>query len=226
MDRLPPPSDSELLALCGRGDAAAWDDFVTRFNRRIVLYVARERRTKRGPALEDESEAVRDLTQEVYVRLLANDRRALREFRGASEYAVLAYLSRIVRAVVTDRTRRDMSQKRSVTLEPLNGGDDEHHDAVPLRERLPAGKETLPDRMLAERLVPERLRELVEASSPGTNAARDALIFRLYALEGLSAREIAALPVVGMTVIGVEAVIRRTRDRLRSALGDTPAPSV
>src|SRR5436309_2166379 len=102
----------ELIVRCGRtGDAAAWNEFVRRFHERILLYVLRERRSY--GLTENEAEAVRDLTQEVYVRLLANDRRTLCEFRGESEPAALAYLACIVRSVVSDQLRREKSQKRA-----------------------------------------------------------------------------------------------------------------
>ena len=153
------------------------------------------------------------------MRLLANNRQALRDFRGDNEYAVMAYLARIVHAVVADNIRRKTSQKRSVPLVPLDAAVKDG-DSVSLKELLPATAETLPDRILSERLVPERLRELIQASSSGLHVARDTLIFQLYALDGLSAREIAALPIFNMTVTAIEAVIRRTRDRLRAALTD------
>jgi RNA polymerase sigma factor (sigma-70 family) len=222
MDRLTPCSDSQLISRCGGGDDTAWDEFVSRFNRRISLYVMREKRANGGYVGSEQIELVRDLTQEVYVRLLANDRRALRAFRGNTDCAVLAYLTRIVHGVVTDQVRRERSQKRSVSLVPLDAGGGEEPSSPALGELLSAGDETLPDRMLAERSIDERLNKLAESALSGTNVARDTMIFRLYALEGLSAREIAKLPALNMTLPSVEAVIHRTRDRLRSALGDAP----
>jgi RNA polymerase sigma factor (sigma-70 family) len=218
MDRLKPRPDPALIAACALGEPGAWDEFVRRFNRRIALYVVRERQKCGGGSGDTEAEAVRDLTQDVYVRLLANDCRALRDFRGDNDFAVFTYLARVVRAVVTDQNRRDRSQKRAASLVSIEADDG---DAVSLRERLEAGSEALPDRVLAERMLPERLRELIEGSTTGANAARDALIFQLYAIDGLTAREIAAKPVFGLSVKAVEGVIHRVRERLRSALAES-----
>ena len=214
----PSYSDSELFAHCGRGaDAAAWDEFVARFNRRIVGYVIRERRARGINGGADEAEVVGDLTQEVYLRLLAHDRRALRNFRGESDLAVVAYLARVVRAVVGDQLRRDRSQKRAARLVSITEvpGDDQK----PVGETLKADDRAAPDRLMRERLVVERLQTLLHASG-GANATRDAMVFQLHVLEGLSAREIAAIPSLQMSLAAVETVLHRTRDRLRSIIGD------
>ena len=64
MNGSPTYSDTELFALCDRGaDAAAWDEFVARFNRKIVGYVIRERRARGVNSGRDEADAVGDLTQ-------------------------------------------------------------------------------------------------------------------------------------------------------------------
>src|SRR5689334_6541901 len=90
----------ELISRCGNDDdPAVWSEFVARFHRRILLYVLRELHLfGLNPEVPD---AVSDMTQEVYLRFLSNDRRVLREFKGESEYAVLAYLACIVHSVIS-----------------------------------------------------------------------------------------------------------------------------
>lgn len=214
-------SAANLVRDCGLStDPTAWTEFVDTFNRRIVAAVIRERR-RRGLATDPSAaDAVSDLVQDVYLRLLANDRRALREFRGESEIAVYAYLARIVRAAVGDRTRRDSSQKRSARIVPLDGGVDGEGSA-PLSELLAADGGSSPDRQMRERAVPRRLRELLAAGGV-PNPERDALVFELHVLEGLSAREIAGIPALDLSLSAVEGVLRRTRERLRERLGNVP----
>ncbi|MEW6732362.1 MAG: RNA polymerase sigma factor [Acidobacteriota bacterium] len=213
-------SAADLLVHCGStDDPAAWNEFVNRFHRRILLYVLREVRTLGWMA--DEAEIVRDLAQEIYLRLLANDRRALREFRGNNEPAVLAYLICVVRSVVSDHMRRQTSQKRAVALVSLDHGCKEDQHEITLADILPASDQISPDRMLNERMAPQRLQELLMSVLTGSNAARDAVVFQLHVVNGLSAREIAELPAFQMTLSNVEAVIRRTRERLRSVLSSS-----
>ncbi len=211
----------DLVRRCGLStDPTAWTEFVDTFNRRIVAAVIRERRLRGLATDPSAADAVSDLVQDVYLRLLANDRRALREFRGETEIAVFAYLARVVRATVGDRTRRDSSQKRSAQIVPIDAGVS-GDGSTPLSELLAAGDGSSPDRQMRERAVPGRLRELL-ASGGFQNPERDALVFELHVLEGLSAREIAGIPALELSLSAVEGVLRRTRERLRERLGNVP----
>jgi DNA-directed RNA polymerase specialized sigma24 family protein len=105
MDRLTECSTGELVAACQSGDQAAWFEFVGRFNRRVTLFVLREYRTC-CEARGDVCDVVRDLTNEVYLRLVANGCGALRDFGREGDHVLLAYLARTARAVVLDHARR------------------------------------------------------------------------------------------------------------------------
>lgn len=218
------PSERSAVALvkdCGLStDPAAWTEFVNAFNRRIVAAVIRERRQRGLSSEPTAADAVSDLVQDVYLRLLANDRRALRDFRGETELSVYAYLARIVRAAVGDRTRRDSSQKRHAQTVPLDAGVD-GEGSTPLSELLAASEVSSPELQMRERAVPGRLRALL-AGGGVPNPERDALVFELHVLEGLSAREIAGIPALDLSLSAVEGVLRRTRERLRERLGNVP----
>ncbi len=218
------PSERSAVALvkdCGLStDPAAWTEFVDTFNRRIVAAVIRERRLRGLSSDPAAADAVSDLVQDVYLRLLANDRRALRDFRGETELSVYAYLARIVRAAVGDRTRRDSSQKRHAQTVPLDAGVD-GEGSTPLSELLAASEVSSPELQMRERAVPGRLRALL-AGGGVPNPERDALVFELHVLEGLSAREIAGIPALDLSLSAVEGVLRRTRERLRERLGNVP----
>lgn len=218
------PSERSAVALvkdCGLStDPAAWTEFVDAFNRRIVAAVIRERRLRGLSSDPAAADAVSDLVQDVYLRLLVNDRRALRDFRGETELSVYAYLARIVRAAVGDRTRRDSSQKRHAQTVPLDAGVD-GEGSTPLSELLAASEVSSPELQMRERAVPGRLRALL-AGGGVPNPERDALVFELHVLEGLSAREIAGIPALDLSLSAVEGVLRRTRERLRERLGNVP----
>lgn len=211
----PSRSVSQLVSLCAQGDGRAWDEFVTRYNRRLLLYVMRACAALHRPVDRDQ---VLDLVQEIYLRLLANDRRALASWRGESEPVLLGYLATIASAVVTDAVRRERTAKRA----GRNISIDDESDAGSLAlAQLVAPESGSPERVLLERHTPEQTRAVVESVFPGPNAARAALIFHLYVFEGLTAREIAALPQLAMTVANVEAVIHRTKARLRDEMGES-----
>lgn len=211
----------DLVRTCGLGtDSALWEEFVVRFHRRIVAAVIRERRRRGLGADPAAAEAVSDLVQDVYLRLVASDRRALREFRGDSDAAVFAYLGRVVRAAVGDRLRREHSLKRSADLVSIDTTT-EPDGTLAISERLAADIRSSPDVQMSERAVGGRVREIL-AVVGAPNPERDALVFELHALEGLSAREIAGIASLDLSLSAVEGVLRRTRERLRAQLGKVP----
>ena len=97
-------SAAELVAYCGRNnDTAPWQEFIRRFHRRILLYTLRNRRALGLKG--DETEEVPRLVEKVYLRLLADDRSALCQFRGKGEFSLLIYLNYIVHMVVSESIR-------------------------------------------------------------------------------------------------------------------------
>jgi RNA polymerase sigma factor (sigma-70 family) len=210
-----PRSASDLVSACCRMDDGAWDEFITRYNRRVSLYITRACRFP-GWSRDDRGDLARDLTQEVYVRLLADECRALKAWRGESEEAFLGYLAKVVHAVACDALRRERSLKRSANVVSYDGMASE--EGPPLAEVIPAGDASSPDRMLAERTAPKRLRSALRSLHAGPNDDRNAMIFQLHVLDGLTASEIAGLPEIRMQIPSVESVLRRTRERLRTVL--------
>jgi RNA polymerase sigma factor (sigma-70 family) len=206
----------DLVDLCGRLDTDAWDEFVSRFNRLISFYVIRASPYVAGSGVE-RKEIARDLVQEVYSRLLASDCRVLKAWRGDTELSFKSYLASVAHAVACDAVRRDRRKKRSAHLVSLDAPVPE--TGTPLGDTLPASDASSPDRVFAERLAPERLRETL-ASMSGPNAARNAVIFQLHVIDGLTASEIAAMPGFQLQVPAVETILRRTRERLKQAFGD------
>jgi RNA polymerase sigma factor (sigma-70 family) len=208
---------TDLIRRCASAEAHAWEEFVRRYHRRIVLYAVRATRlvAQHGaPAVE----LRRDLIQDVYVRLLANDYRALRAWRGDSEQSLLTYLATIVHAVACDALKRLRSQKRAAHLVSLDGRVAE--DGALLSELIAAPEADSPERALLEHLAPERLSAVLERAERGPLGRRNSLIFVLHAVDGLTASEIARLPGLRMSVANVESALRRTRERLRFTLKD------
>jgi RNA polymerase sigma factor (sigma-70 family) len=203
-----------LLDRCVGGDRDAWDEFASMFHRRISLFVVRACDAAGASELAT-GDAARDLVQDVYLRLLADDRRALRAWRGETEVSFLAYLARVVRSVAIDAARRAHSQKRGAATVPLEGDQD---DCLSPAAKLMAPATLSPDHLLAERSTTDRLRHLLRSSADVGHADRDVLVFQLYTFEGLTAREIASLPHLSLTVANVEVIVHRTRARLRRAL--------
>lgn len=222
MDKSPRPSGvSELLQRCIQADEEAWTTFIDRYHRRIGLYVLRARGVG-GVQTDGDGLALADLTQEVYLRLLANDCRALRDFRGETEPALLAYLAQIASTVVADGVRRLHSKKRTVDMVDLDGQNGAARSLADLAE---APIATSPDAVFQERYTPEHVHRLLRSIGQSRNDVRDAVVFLLHALDGLTAPEIARVSGLNLSSANVKTIIRRTRDRLQQAIHSEGSPT-
>jgi RNA polymerase sigma factor (sigma-70 family) len=194
---------SDLISRCVQGDENAWSIFVSRYARRISLYVVRA-----YPG-QPTAESVRDLSQEVFVKLLADDMAAIRRLRTITEEGLLAFLASVAHSVVVDEMRRLRSAKRAAQVIPL---EDVDRDPSAFPEiQAPAS----PEFELAEKLEVERFQAILRSVLTGPNAERDALIVQMYFLDGMSAAEIARVRGFGLSVSLVEGVIHRVRKLLR-----------
>jgi RNA polymerase sigma factor (sigma-70 family) len=186
----------ELLILCAdRGDAPAWDEFLRRFNPLILGTAWRIAKlyTKTQPALCE------DLAQQVYLKLNAQDRRLLREFKPTHEGASFGFLQRVTTNVVHDNFK---GKKRffAEELKENSEGMPENHD-----HRV----------MLGE--IDDFLRCGVKE--------HERHIFWLHYRHGMTSREIASIPSMGLSLKGVESALKRVRDLVVAEFTGVPKES-
>jgi len=212
----------ELLdRLHGAGpDDPLWEEFVSRFQGRIRLVVLRSFRTEveRNPGLDVGSvpDAVLDLSQDVFVKLLEGGRRALTRFRGRSEHSIHTYLHAIAVNVVRDHFKKLRAQKTPRASASIsNLVQQELESEGPSYDQALVSDGPGPERYVASRELRDRMGKVIDQSSPqGATGARDRLIFRLYFVEGLSVGEIAAARAIELSESGIEKRVRRLRAAL------------
>lgn len=90
------------LLVSDPGNEEAWKEFFHRFDESIHRMVVAALRKYFQAGSENEAS---DLVQQVYVRLIENDYRALRNFRGTTETDFRAYLARICYNLILDCAR-------------------------------------------------------------------------------------------------------------------------
>jgi hypothetical protein len=97
------PTHNELLSMLSVDpqNRAHWTEFMRRFHGHICSVVARELKRQLGAA---KMEAVEELVQLVYAKLMANSARALCEFRGCTESSAFRYLEIVAIRAVIKRT--------------------------------------------------------------------------------------------------------------------------
>jgi RNA polymerase sigma-70 factor (ECF subfamily) len=185
--------ERELAGACARGDERAWLELLRRYDPKVrhVLWHAGAR------------EEVDDLSQEVWARLLARDGAVLRSFRAEHPGALRVFLARIAKSVAIDH-------RRSRRLRPPGAGGEQPAE---LADEGPS-----PEAQAREGQGRRRLAAAIEkAASEAENPGRDRDILRLHYEEGMSPAEIAAMG-IGLEARGVEAVLRRARQRIDELL--------
>ncbi len=98
-----PASDAEIIALCLRGEASAWEAIVARFRRR-VFHIA-----YKFTGRHDEAE---DLTQEIFLKLF----KSLDKFRRDADFST--WLSSVARHYCIDHYRA-RKREREVLVDDL-----------------------------------------------------------------------------------------------------------
>ena len=159
-----------------------------------------------------------DLVQETFLKLFANNARALREFDCRHENALFGFFKVVASNVAHDHVRKLMSDKDGAGREPEDLDKAQHVATSGFGSAKTAERDI---RMAEIERCLERL-----ASNP--NHARDCAIFWLYFRQGYTAKEISELPGIGLSVKGVESVLLRLIRDIRGGMEppDPPEPAV
>ena len=171
-------------------DAAAWDEFIRRFRVPIFGAVLRTgQRYEQFPrGLCD------DLVQETYLRLAAHNAKALRDFEPRHPGSASCYV-----CVIAIRVTQDYCKKKDFRR----------------LQQLPPDPPDIPAPPEAEWLA--RWAQ-IDALLQKHATARDCQIFRLRHMQGMTDREIAAIPAMQLSEKGVGAVLLRLRRLIQEKL--------
>ncbi|MCM2372629.1 RNA polymerase sigma factor [Aporhodopirellula aestuarii] len=184
--------DRALVDRLLRGDAIAWEDFVTRFGRIVRSRVA-DVAVAFGHGNDDD--AVDDATADVFAVILANDAAALQAYEGRS--SLVTYLAVVATRCATRgfaRKRIDGSgNEQEDSLDSAASGDDEPVRRIIRKEQQQRLLETLAE-------LPEKQQQVV----------------RLFHLESQSYAEISKR--LNMPIGSIGVTLRRAEERLRKNL--------
>jgi RNA polymerase sigma factor (sigma-70 family) len=199
-------SDQDFIKLCQCSDEAeVWDEFVRRYQKSIALSVMRAARQYGETRLH----AIEDLCQDTYVKLWKDKFRLLGEFAEKHPEAVIGYIKITAANVAIDHFKALHRLKRPPAEDKQSLGNDD----IPG----PGGQHAVHTQVLLHQ-IDARVLECTK----GPHQERDQLIFRLHYKLGVSAKDIATLPFVGLTAKGVEVVLARITQMLRERLVEGP----
>lgn len=202
---------TELLRACAESnEVGAWDEFIKRYHRPISLSVIRTARRWGGLA----QEIALDLVQETYLKLCDGKCNLLYIFALSHPEAVEGYIKTIAANVTHDYFKSQQAVK--------------HGSGAVLQVNEELDPQALDGSVggvagIEREILLREIESCLDFCTEGAAQERDRLVFWLYYQQGLSARAIADLPNVCLTVKGVESLIlrltRMVRDRMQSRQG-------
>jgi len=159
-----------IVRRCISGDAAAWQEIVQRYHRRIYNICYR---------FAGSADDAQDLTQEVFIKM----------YRTLSSYDVerggfMTWVTTITRNLLVDHFRKS---KQDRITDSLDATPSEHEDSMPLVEQI-QDKSLPPDSRVQSRETGETVHRALQKLSPDL---REAVILR--DLQDLDYREIATV---------------------------------
>jgi len=181
--------EKRLLAGCLDGEKPAWDAFVVHYSNLVYHTI---KKTLILHQVESPADLTEDLYQEFFVSLLHNERKKLRQFRGAHGCSLASWLR-----LLSARLTIDFLRKRAPTSNELAG-------AVDRDGSDPQGQFIIEQQ---ERL----LNQAIQSLSP-----RDRILLDLCYRQGLSTEEIAAI--LKASVATVYTQKSRVLDKIREIL--------
>ncbi len=157
-----------LVRRCIGGDAAAWEEIVQRYHRRIYNVCYR---------FAGDAENAQDLTQEVFIKM----------YRTLSTYdsgkgAFMTWVTAITRNLLVDHFRKSKGDRLTDSLDTAPS---EHEDAQPLRDQI-ADRSLPPDHAVQRSEAREMVHQALQRLSP---ELREAVILR--DLQDMDYKEIA-----------------------------------
>ena len=159
-----------LIRRCVAGDAAAWEEIVQRYNRRVFNLCYR---------FAGSSDDAQDLTQEVFIKMY----RTLNSY-DVERGAFMTWLTTLTRNLLVDHFRKT---KQDRITDSLDAAPSEHEDAMPLSDQIEDQKPA-PDARVQTREAQRTVHEALQKLSPDL---REAVILR--DLQDQSYQEIAAV---------------------------------
>jgi RNA polymerase sigma-70 factor (ECF subfamily) len=159
-----------LVRRCVAGDAAAWEEIVRRYHRRIYNICYR---------FAGSADDAQDLTQDVFIKMY----KTLNSYE-VDRGAFMTWVTTITRNLLVDHFRKTKADRLTDSLDSASS---EHEDVMPLNEQI-ADKGATPDTRVQSREAGELVHQALQRLSP---ELREAVILR--DLQDMDYREIATV---------------------------------
>ncbi len=210
-------SDNELITKCTQKSADwqnVWCEFQNRFGETLLFYILKEFHKISGQKLSPEHhEIIKDLRQDLYIKLLKNDAEALRKFHGENETSFFAYLHVIAKNLVKNHVNTN-SYKKFISMSEIKPrGDPEGTETLPFQ---PVSLDTVDE--IEKSIFENFIIETIKTFYQSRNFERDILLFKLFYFSGFTAKEIEKNTNFNLSASGIETIVNRIIQCLRKSL--------
>src|SRR5438034_11438232 len=203
----------DVVCLCaGPSDNDAWEEFVSRVGRPISLTIMRTALLWGEPSRA----LVEDLIQVTYLKLWEGGCRLLRNFAIQRPEAILGYLKKTAANATHDYFKHSHSQS--------SGGDEPHVSTTDVDPEAGMGVHGSQEKIDFGVFLSE-IDQHLKRCLTGPDQERYRMIFWLYFRQGMSTKEIASLPTVGLGAKGVGSVIERLKHGIREQILESRSDS-
>jgi RNA polymerase sigma-70 factor (ECF subfamily) len=152
---------------------------------------------------------VEDLVQATYLKLWEGGCRLLRDFAMQRPEAILGYLKKTAANATHDYFKHSHSQSF--------GGDTPHVSTADVEPEAGRDAHGSAEKIGFEIFLSE-IDQHLKRCVVGPDQERDRMIFWLYFRQGMSTKEIASLPTIGLGAKGVGSVIERLKHAIREQI--------
>ena len=197
----------DLVRKCAHSnDPDAWQELVRRFHPVIATSVLRTARHWGEPRRH----LLDDLIQDTYLKLCNDHCRLLRSFQPEHSNSIYGFVQIVAANIVHDHFKAERAGKRGAGRQTEPISERVHSDSG--ASATASGSSAAIERQIQLRQIDEALVRVVI----GRDEKRNRMIFLLHYRQGLTASEIAALRSLHLTTKGVESIISRMTDVIRS----------
>ena len=211
-------NNTELVKHCAndKKNKKAWLEFLSRYENLVYNTIIQEcKNSDLHKNCFQFDETVKDLVQEVYLKLLQNECKALKKFRGESENSIYSYLKIIARNEVRNYINKMQAKKRPPIDRLL---DDSTRVTGEKGEIYNSSKyKTIlfdPEQEFKLKILKEEIDYCLKKILTGRDKKRNRFIYQLHIYNGFSPKEIASYFNFGISTSRIANIISDSRQKL------------
>ncbi|MFQ5602288.1 MAG: hypothetical protein ACE5HS_03365 [bacterium] len=183
-------------------------EFEHRFGKAILFYLIGEfKRRQAGKFSSKFKDVVKDLRQDIYIKLLQREGQGLKNFKGQNENSFYEYLKAMAVNTVKNYMKHQNTEKRAATVVSLD--DPKNIEVSSYQSK---GLESEDNHELI--LIKQSMLQVLREHFAGKNVERDLMIFEQFYFENRTSEEINLNADVNLKLSGIETVINRMKHTL------------